>query len=73
MAEFVGNNAVLETTRVSPFFTNYRFNLRIGVELAKPCPPKLSNIQKREFFKASEIAARFKAVINQVRALSRQS
>jgi transposase InsO family protein len=73
LAEFAGNDAVSETTGVSPFFANYGFNPRMGVEPAKPCPPELSDAQKREFFKASEIAARFKAVVDQVRALSRQS
>ncbi len=38
-----------------------------------PRPSELSSTQKKELFKASEIAARFKAVIDQVRALSRQS
>ena len=34
LAEFAGNNTTSETTRVSPFFANYGFHLRIGVELA---------------------------------------
>ncbi len=43
LAEFAGNDAVSETTGVSPFFANYGFNPRMGVEPAKPCPPELSN------------------------------
>lgn len=73
LAEFAGNNAVSETTGVSPFFANYGFNPRMGVEPASPPNPKLTEAQRREFFKATEITARFKAVLDHVTALSRQS
>lgn len=73
LAEFAGNNMVSETTGVSPFFANYGFNPRMGVEPTKPCPPNISDAQRREFFRASEIADRFKAIIDMATALARQA
>jgi Integrase zinc binding domain/Integrase core domain len=73
LAEFAGNNAVSSTTGVSPFFANYGFHPRMGVEPANPCPPQLSRAQREEFFKAQEIANRFKAILDQVTALSKQA
>jgi hypothetical protein len=73
IAEFAGNNAVSETIGASPFFANYGFNPRMGIEPQPPCPPEVSEAQKREFFKATEIANRFKAVLDVVMALSRQA
>jgi len=73
LAEFAGNNTVSETTGVSPFFANYGFHPRMGVEPAKPCPPHLTEAQRREFFRASEIANRFQTVLDQVIALSKQA
>ena len=73
LAEFAGNNTTSETTGVSPFFANYGFHPRMGVEPSQPLPPQISEAQKREFFRASEIAARFKAVIDKVAALARQA
>jgi len=73
LAEFAGNNTVSETTGTSPFFANYGFHPRMGVEPAGPCPPHLSNEQRREFFRASEIASRFQAILDYVVALAKQS
>ena len=73
LAEFAGNNTTSETTGVSPFFANYGFHPRMGVEPSQPLPPQISEGQKREFFRASEIAARFKAVIDKAAALARQA
>lgn len=73
IAEFAGNNMVSETTGVSPFFANYGFNPKMGVEPAKPCPPNISDQQRREFFRANEIADRFKAVLVYVTALTKQA
>lgn len=74
LAEFAGNNAVSETTGVSPFYANYGFNPRMGIETGiSACPPDYSNEQKREFFKAQELATRFKAVWDQVISLSKQA
>jgi transposase InsO family protein len=73
LAEFAGNNTTSETTGVSPFYANYGFHPRMGVEPAKPCPPNLTEAQRREFFRASEIANRFKAVWDYVTALSKQA
>lgn len=46
LAEFAANNTTSETTGVSPFFVNYGFHPRLGVEPTKPCPPNLSNARK---------------------------
>jgi hypothetical protein len=73
LAEFAGNNLISETTGVSPFFANYGFHPRMGVEAAKPCPPNLSESQRNEFFKASEIAERFKAILDYITVLSKQA
>lgn len=73
LAEFAGNNTVSETTGVSPFFANYGFHPRMGVEPAQPCPPTLTDAQRREFFKASEIANRFQAILEKVTALAKQA
>ena len=73
LAEFAGNNMVSETTGVSPFFANYGFHPRVGVEPTTPCPPNLSKTQKQEFFKATELANRFRAILDTVTALSRQA
>jgi len=71
LAGFAGNNTVSETTGVLPFLANYGVHPRMGVEPTKPCPPNLSETQKREFFQASEIAARFGAIQDLVTAQAR--
>jgi len=68
-----GNNTTSETTGISPFFANYGFHPRMGVEPARPVPPDLSEHQRREFFNAQELANRFSAVLDQLKALSRQA
>ena len=73
LAEFAANNATSETTGVSPFFANYGFNPRLGTEPTGPCPPNLSTIQKRQFYKANAIADRFERIITQLKALAAQS
>jgi hypothetical protein len=73
LAEFAGNNTASETTGVSPFFANYGFHPRMGVEPSGPCPPQLTEAQRREFFRVSEIANRFQAVLDYVVALAKQS
>lgn len=74
LAEFAGNNMTSETTGVSPFFANYGFNPRMGVEPTETlCPPGYSPEQRQEFFKAQELAVRFQTVWDQVRALSKQA
>ena len=73
LAEFATNNVISETTGVSPFFANYGFNPKLGTEPSGPCPPNLSQTQKREFFKANSIADRFDKILTQLRALAKQS
>ena len=64
---------MLETTSVSLFFENYSFHLRIGVKPAYLCPPDVTEAQRREFFRALEIAAQFKAILDKATALARQA
>jgi hypothetical protein len=74
LAEFAGNNAISETTGVTPFYANYGFHPRMGIETATlACPPGYSEEQKKEFFKARELAVRFKTVWDRVIAFSKQS
>ena len=73
LAEFAANNAVSETTGVSPFFANYGFNPRLGVEPSAPCPPNLTTVQKAQFYKANTVADRFDRIITQLKALAQQS
>ena len=73
LAEFAANNVISETTGVSPFFANYGFHPKLGTEPSGPCPPNLSETQKREFFKANSIADRFDKILTQLRALAKQS
>jgi hypothetical protein len=73
LAEFAGNNMTSETTGISPFYANYGFHPKMGVEPARPAPPDLSDHQRNEFFNAQEFANRFSAVLDQLKALSRQA
>jgi transposase InsO family protein len=73
LAEFAGNNATSETTGTSPFFASYGFHPRMGVEPARPAQPDMSQAQRREFFAAQQIADRFKAILDEVTALSKQA
>ena len=43
LAEFVGNNTESETTKVTPFFANKSFHLRMGVEPTTTRPPTNAN------------------------------
>ena len=52
LAEFAYNNAASETTGMLPFFANYGFHPRIGVEPAGPPRPNMTRAQRREFFNA---------------------
>ena len=62
------------TTRTSPFFANYGFYPRLGIEPAQPCPPDLSGTRKREFYKANVVADRFDRILTQLKhLLPRQS
>lgn len=56
-----------------PSITHYGFNPRMGVEPTKPCAPNISDAQHKEFFRASEIADRFKAIVDMATALARQA
>lgn len=67
LAEFACNNQVNESTQVSPFFANYGFNPRLGIEPLKPCPPNLSRQQRNEFFNASSIADRYQQITEHLR------
>ncbi|RAL60401.1 hypothetical protein DID88_000176 [Monilinia fructigena] len=73
LAEFALNNTTSETTGISPFFANYGFHPRLGVEPSSPAPPNLSHQRKREFLKANEIADRFDLILTKLKALAAQS
>jgi hypothetical protein len=71
LAEFATNNQVNETTGISPFFANYGFNPRMGVEPPSPSPPTLSVQAKKEYLRADTIANRFERILTQLKALAR--
>jgi RNase H-like domain found in reverse transcriptase/Reverse transcriptase (RNA-dependent DNA polymerase)/Integrase zinc binding domain/Chromo (CHRromatin Organisation MOdifier) domain len=73
LAEFAMNNQVNDTTGISPFFANYGFNPRLGIEPAGPRPPTLSPQVKKEFFRADAVANRFERILTQLKALARIS
>jgi hypothetical protein len=62
LAEFACNNHVSETTGISPFFANYGYHPRLGVEPSHPCPPTLSTTARAEHFNANSIADRFQKI-----------
>ena len=49
LAEFATNNQVNETMGISPFFANYGYNPRLGIEPAGPRPSALSPHAKKEY------------------------
>ena len=61
------------TTGTSPFFANYGFHPRLGIEPAQPYPPDLSGTRKREFYKANVVADRFDRILTQLKALATQA
>jgi hypothetical protein len=73
LAEFATNNQVNETTGISPFFANYGFNPRMGIEPARPRPPVLTAQAKKEFLRADVVANRFDRILTQLKALARIS
>jgi len=73
VAQFAMNNHVSKTTSVSPFFSNYGFNPRLGIEPPSPRPPHLSDTAKREYLRADAIAHRFERILDQLKALARAS
>ena len=64
LAEFACNNQVNESTGISPFFANYGFHPRMGVEPSSPCPPQISMAARAEFFNANSIADRFQKILD---------
>jgi reverse transcriptase-like protein/integrase-like protein len=73
LAEFAANNVISETTNVSPFFANYGFHPRLGIEPSSPCPPNLSAAQKAQFYRANVVANRFERILDLLKALAKQS
>lgn len=73
LAEFAMNNQVNETTGISPFFANYGFNPRLGIEPPAPRPPNMTEQAKKEFSRADAITERFERILNQLKALAAQS
>jgi hypothetical protein len=73
LAEFATNNQVNETTGISPFFANYGYNPRLGIEPAGPRPSALSAHAEKEYLQADTIANRFERILTQLKALARIS
>jgi hypothetical protein len=60
-------------TGTSPFFVNYGFHLRLGIEPAQPSFPDLSGTRKREFYKANVVTDRFDCILTQLQVLATQA
>ena len=73
LAEFAMNNQVNDSTGISPFFANYGFKPRLGIEPAGHPPQNLSAQAKMEFFRADAVANRFDRILTQLKALARIS
>ncbi|KAI0999706.1 hypothetical protein K3495_g8490 [Podosphaera aphanis] len=73
LAEFAANNVVSETTVVSPFFANYGYNPKIGIEPSSPCHPNATSTRRRKFYRANAIATRFSRILERLRALAKLS
>ena len=73
LAEFATNNQVNETMGISPFFANYGYNPRLGIEPAGPRPSALSPHAKKEYLRADAIANCFEHILIQLKALARIS
>lgn len=73
LAEFAGNNAVSETTGVSPFFANYGFNPDMGTEPKRPPITPKTTATQREFHNASTVADRVERVIAMTKAIMAES
>ena len=49
LVEFTSNNTKSETTKVSPFFANKEFQLRMGFESAKPSSTNIREVNANVF------------------------
>ena len=66
-AEFAINNATSESIGISPFFANYGYRPRLGVEpTAGPLPP-MTPQQRKEYLSGEAIADRFDRITKQIR------
>ena len=63
IAEFAINNHENESTGMSPFFANYGWNPRLGLEPRSPLPKDLSAAERAEALKAEAIADRFNEIL----------
>lgn len=73
LAEFASNNAISETTRLSPFFANYGFHPMLGIEPPKPQPVGLSTHQAKEWLRAEEITKGFAEILQYLQESIRES
>ncbi len=73
LAEFAGNNAVSETTGVSPFFANYGFNPNMGTEPTQPPTAPKTSARQREFHNATTVADRIERILTMVKAMMSES
>lgn len=56
-----------------PFFANYGYDLRLGIEPPDPKPPRLTEAGKKEYLKVDAIADRFERILAKIKAITRQS
>jgi hypothetical protein len=68
IAEFCFNNAVSESTQVSPFLANYGQHPRLGIEPKEDLPmPRLSSHARIEVQEANEFTERMESLTKHLR------
>lgn len=57
---------------ISPFFVDYKYNPRLGIEPTLPKLPHLSDTSKRKYFKPDAITEHFNQILQKLKVLTRQ-
>jgi hypothetical protein len=67
LAEFAANNAVHESTRVSPFFANRGFHPRMSFGPPRPVPARATRPITESNIRGNEFAAKIEEILDVLR------
>jgi hypothetical protein len=67
MAEFAANNAINESTGMSPFFANYAFHPRMSFGPPRPVPTGASRHIRNENLKGNRFAAKMSEILEELK------
>lgn len=67
LAEFAANNAVNESTGMTPFFANHGFHPRMSFTIPKPTDPEASKYVRNEALKGNAFADRMETILTELR------